>query len=123
MCIEWRSTHDLALILKQLKKLDRKVNSFWYTFSTARWTGICWHINNEIDINFDHSVLCDLFSSWDKFSGEYNYPVPSPNSDMTPRSAFSNLPKWKGEYGKLRKELLKHCIATLEQVIIERDKT
>ena len=122
MCIEWRSTHDLTLILKHLKKLDRKVNSFWYTFSTARWTGICLYIDDHSGVKISHSVLCDLFSSWDKFSGEYNYPVPSPTSGMTPRSAFSNLPKWKGEYGKLRKELLKHCIATLEQDIIERVK-
>ena len=35
MYIEWHSTHDLILILKHLKKLDRKVNSFWYSYDKS----------------------------------------------------------------------------------------
>lgn|SRR5574343_435016 len=121
MCIEWRSTHDLALILKHLKKLDRKVNSFWYTFSRARKRGICWYIVDQPGVYDCCPVLHDLFETWGKFSGEFSYPVPDETGD--PRGAFKTLPLWEGEYGKLRKELLKHCIATLEQVIIERVKT
>lgn len=121
MCIEWRSTHDLALILKHLKKLDRTVNSFWYIFSKAKKLGICQYIDDNSGVDYCCPVLHELFKTWDKFSGEFSYPVPDKAGD--PRGAFKTLPQWEGEYGKLRKELLKHCIATLEQAIIERSKT
>lgn len=121
MSIERYSTNDIALILKHLKKLDRKVNSFWYTFSSARKLGICGYIDDHSGVEYCHPILHGLFKTWDKFSGVLSYPVPDKTGD--PRGAFKTLPKWKGEYGDLRKELLKHCIATLEQIIIERVKT
>ncbi|QJT71819.1 hypothetical protein TH1_137 [Shewanella phage Thanatos-1] len=57
----------------------------------------------------------ELYSTWPKFSGNFSYPVPSPKGDVHPSKVYwSDTPKWTGEYGDLRKELLDHSIKLLE---------
>lgn len=62
----------------------------------------------------DEEQLDVLFQSWPKFSGSVAYPVPGV-AGMTPDVAFIHIRDvWEGEYGDLRRELLDHCIAELE---------
>lgn len=74
-----------------------------------------------IDEHFRH-----VSKSWEYFSGDENYPVPSttleiPNK-LTPETMyFKTANKWVGEYGALRMDLLRHCIADC-QIHIEQLK-
>lgn len=94
--------------------------------------------------------LGELFVRWPHYSGNLNYPVPGPAPDVFARDmwcrdrhslaiaqmyqecytggrwarcaedAYDNLPKWTGEYGAKRFELLDFCIETLEADIAAR---
>jgi len=56
----------------------------------------------------------DCFLAWSKFSGSSTYPVPSSNKKLSEWAcwdrAFLNATMYQGRYGKLRLELLDHCI-------------
>ena len=77
-------------------------------------TDICSVVKHEAAYSV-YSMWCatceDAFESWDKFSGDRLYPVPSPDGSITPKDCYrytSN--RWVGDYGKLRMELLNHLI-------------
>lgn len=58
-----------------------------------------------------------LFRAWPEFSGDIDYPVPSPFANRSPEQAYDHagLRPWgNGVYGKARRRLLEFCIATLE---------
>lgn len=78
--------------------------------------------NDEIGIcnNIDCDDLALLFKSWSKFSGCIEYPVPSPHGRESPLDAYYGYDNiWEGAYGKLRKELLQHCINELEKELYD----
>ena len=65
----------------------------------------------------------DVYDNWDKFSGDYMYPVPSPDENMTPEEYYYYTPnKWGGEYGKLRMDLLDRMIEWYSRLADEEDE-
>jgi len=77
------------------------------------YLGICRLVECKIDsnlCNFWAKTRADAFECWDKFSGNWLYPVPSPDKEITPEDYYIEHNKWTGEYGKLRMELLDHLI-------------
>lgn len=63
-------------------------------------------------------VLKALFMSWPKYSGNDDYPVPSITNKL-PVHDFYHEPRWTGKAGKLRRELLQHCIDVCKKRISE----
>lgn len=99
-------------LLSDLKKLKVKVSSIWFLFCKERMDGICKLIDGTCA---SLNILDDIFEKWDHFSGRHGFPVPHPDAKRTPWEAYSRLPKWRGKYGKLRRELLDFCIQELER--------
>ena len=62
-------------------------------------------------------ILKKAFYSWPKFSGDVGYPISDPYNEMLAQRAYHYLPKWVGEYGELRFELLDHIINFIEKEI------
>lgn len=94
-----------------------------------RVQGICGAVNNHLFsdpavplhkydayIEAVKHVRQALFMSWPHYSGHPHYPVPGPEDAPDPYCAFFTRPKWEGEYGAMRRELLDHCIAVLENL-------
>lgn len=110
--------NNLQKVLCVLKTLRDEQAKFG-----ARWEyddqGICSAFDLIAErMNFDVSVDSDLLDSywhmWDKWSGSYQFPVPHPKMKHECITAFHTLPKWEGEYGELRKELLETLIKIIE---------
>ena len=109
--------------------LDIKAGNFDKGF------GICGNIDNKVTnamhvkfpgyvIDDDVEILMDswrilrlAFPTWPKFSGDVQYPINDPCNEVSAYRAYCNLPKWVGEYGELRFELLDHIINFLEEEI------
>lgn len=68
--------------------------------------GICLNVRPHKD------EFLDLARGWPKHSGRRYFPVPMPR--FTPAEAYAELPKWVGEYGARRMELVNWCIEHLE---------
>ena len=84
--------------------------------------GICDLISDMLDycevpyelINLTTDRLADIFIDYPKYSGNKWYPISVPSTvtftenykGERARWAFHNLPRWSGEYGKLRMEAL-----------------
>lgn len=66
----------------------------------------------------DPDVLRTLFKTWPKHSGSGTYPVPSTTGE-NPGHAYDTEPRWTGKSGKLRRELLQHCINECKRIINE----
>lgn len=62
-----------------------------------------------------------IFRKWPKFSGQINFPVPSPYKSVSHGAAYFKYNRWskKSKYGQLRHELLDFVIATVEQRLKE----
>ena len=60
-------------------------------------------------------ILKQAFRTWPKFSGDVDFPIDDPFGIETPDDAYTRLPKWTGEYGALRFELLDHVIDFLKK--------
>lgn len=83
--------------------------------------GICFHLS---EVTLPHELFRvsnrDLFdkiaSMWPKYSGDSDYPVPSPNGNIHPVVIYTITKNcWIGEYGALRIELLDWCIEYCKQ--------
>jgi len=63
------------------------------------------------------AILEKLFSKWPKFSGSTGFPVDNPykNNLSKQKLYFSTTSKWTGRYGRLRIQLLNHCIRELKK--------
>ena len=59
-------------------------------------------------------ILRRAFYTWPKFSGDIGFPIEDPHEIETADNAYIRLPKWTGEYGALRFELLDHVIDFLK---------
>lgn len=67
--------------------------------------------DDGVDKELIYIMMVPAFKSWEKFSGNAHYPVPS-TVGADPFLAFHLTDnKWIGEYGNLRRELLDHMIA------------
>lgn len=125
--IDHSSLRDPELLLCILKRLKDKIS-----VDSGFNRGICSYVRLElIKLNLMNrvdniiAVMECLFESWDKFSGDIVYPVPKydipkfirpvVNIFIDQEKAFNHLPRWKDEYGQLRRNLLNHMIRKLEQ--------
>lgn len=79
--------------------------------------GIC-NIYSYLPGSPDSDVLRTLFKTWPKHSGNGTYPVPS-TTGQHPSHAYDIEPRWVGKAGKLRRELLQHCIDECKRRINE----
>lgn len=91
-------------------------------------SGICGNATEEVyktlrnATNIAHTSKTDcaleayiekIAKTWSFYSGNADYPIPSENSHTSAEDYFHNYhnPKWEGNQGKLRQDLLKHLIA------------
>ena len=93
--------------------------------------GIC--VNIDCLTGYKIADICRivgrLSKNWKHFSGDENFPVPSTSAKWSSSSAahFNVDNKWIGRYGRMRVQLLNHCIRQLkamtdEQWVALRDK-
>lgn len=125
MTLDGYPTRQLEALIVQLRKLSKKVNSFWFNTVQVKifrkqYHGICGMIADRNGNNIWSYELTVLFKAWEKFSGIVLYPVPSISADLSPIDAYRSIHRWTGEYGELRRELLQHCIDTLDAMLKER---
>lgn len=91
-------------------------------------SGICVNLVNFIDIdrsitepiiNADvttakvFAVMNGYFLRWSKFSGSTTFPIKL--KEKRESSCYVNLPKWVGEYGDLRWELVDHLLNCIHE--------
>ena len=86
--------------------------------------GICSNLSDKVNSQVPTSergelseILKQAFYTWPKFSGDINYPINDPYNRVSAHRAYGDLPKWTGEYGALRFELLDHVIDCLKKEI------
>lgn len=93
--------------MRVLEQLERnKYIKFYYA-------GICSTILEVF------TKLDELFVLWDKHSGDFDYPIPSPLCGISPGSYYAiTNNKWSNdEYGQNRKELNQFCIDYLKEAL------
>ena len=73
--------------------------------------------DDDEDIMVSWRILKRAFYTWPKFSGDANYPIKDPYNRVSAPRVYDQLPKWIGEYGALRFELLDHVIDFLKKEI------
>jgi hypothetical protein len=120
-CIFWLETvakgkEDFPLLGCNMGK--RKINDKLYDAGYVEFSlssGICDNFP-RIDVN----LFSELFKTWDRFSGNIQYPVPHPGhlkdppEDVHELAYFHYDNKWVGAYGLLRFELIDHLIKELK---------
>ena len=86
--------------------------------------GICSNLSDEVNRRVEEEVhynsrqiMKQAFYTWPKFSGDEHYPIDDPRGIETAHNVYVQLPKWTGEYGALRFELLDHVIDFLKKEI------
>ena len=82
----------------------------------VKFPGYVINDDNEITIN-PGEILKQAFYTWPKFSGDVDFPINNPYNEISAQRAYNYLPKWVGEYGELRFELLDHIINFIEKEI------
>lgn len=108
------------LLLEVLKKVRAAATSHRKGKATPRWfdyeVGICSNAETYVHDRLDLDALKPTFVSWQYYSGDLMYPVPSPQAGMCPSREYRHTDDvWIGDYGDLRMDLLNHCIKTLER--------
>lgn len=94
--------------------------------------GICSNMSAKLPVGYfagpvySGEWLVLIFMTWEYWTGSHNYPVPAGRGDLCPISAWEMYDRrgsagdmWAEgtEYGGLRRELLAHCITTLQEAI------
>lgn len=127
-------TYNEYLQLMLDAALDIKAGNF------NKRVGICGNIDhkvtNAIAVKFPEYVIDDdesimvswrilrrEFCTWPKFSGDADFPIDDPHEIETAYNVYARLPKWVGEYGALRFELLDHVIDLLKKEIESATRT
>ena len=80
-------------------------------------SGICYYLWAKFKMSND--VLIPAFESWEHFSGDCEYPVPSPEPNVSAKYYhLENNDFWNPdtEYGASRLALLDHCIEYFEEL-------
>ena len=75
--------------------------------------GVCALLEDAFNVQFN--IRESVYESWEHFSGDDSYPVPSPHLYIDAEDAFYGLPKWEGEYGKLRRDWCRHLAEYVAQ--------
>lgn len=96
--------HDALVDIRAKKKAG-------FSFGGLDRVGICTLVHFEYAIKKSATQMKKLWVDWPKYSGEIDYPVPSPDPIDNAQSIFWGWKnKWTGEYGQLRYELLDYLI-------------
>lgn len=92
--------------------------------------GICSNLSDKVNSQVEESecyelcqILKQAFYTWPKFSGDVQFPINDPYNEVSAHRAYARLPKWVGEYGALRFELLDHVIDFLKKEIESATRT
>ena len=94
--------------------------------------GICANLIDKVNSQVEESerydsgqILKQAFCTWPKFSGDVNFPIDDPYNKVSAHRVYeyNELPKWTGEYGALRFELLDHVIDFLKKEIESATRT
>ena len=91
--------------------------------------GICMNMECKVDDAVSEEcyeswrILKQAFYTWPKFSGDVQFPINDPYNEISAHNAYVQLPKWEGEYGALRFELLDHIINCLKKEIKSATRT
>ena len=80
-------------------------------------------IDNDGLTVYPWRTLKHAFRTWPKFSGDVCWPINDPFGIETAYNVYDQLPKWTGEYGALRFELLDHVIDFLKKEIESATRT
>lgn len=76
--------------------------------------GLCFHLGMPTTTKL-LELLEESLETWPHYSGDIAYPIPSLHEDFTPRDVYwSDIPKWEGEYLRLRMDLARHFADFLE---------
>ena len=119
-------TYNEYLQLMLDAALDIKAGNF------DKGYGICTNLSDKVNSQIEESeerydsgqILIDAaFCTWPKFSGDANFPINDPYNRDPAYRAYGCLPKWIGEYGALRFELLDHVIDCLKREIESATRT
>ena len=82
--------------------------------------GMCILLFDNFNIS-DASVVRQYFKSWPKYSGNDSYPVPKYRTD--PSTAYiETKDKWKGAYGRDRRDLCRHIAKKLREEVYQSTK-
>ena len=80
-------------------------------------SGIC----SNVEGIEDHYTLCKYFETWKHYSGNTIFPVPDPEGNVSPANIYSiTRNMWAGNYGELRKDLVRHILAETKPNITGR---
>ena len=82
-----------------------------------------YEINDDDLIMYSPRIFRRAFCTWPKFSGDAAWPINDPLGIEEAHNAYTKLPKWIGEYGALRFELLDHVIDYLKKEIESATRT
>lgn len=109
-------TYNLVVTKRELEEVRDTVSRWWYPyFGIDRKVGICGRLS-------DASHISQFFKYWDRYSGDPNFPVPYTDNKVSPIRAYTEKPLWRGQYGKLRKELLDFCIQKVTEELSFREE-
>lgn len=91
------------------------------TNSICDWFSVRYSYINVDPFNVWVGHKTEWFESWDKFSGDIRYPIPSSIPMTSPRSMFEECCArenfWLGEQGYYRTELCKHIIKCIDSML------
>ena len=83
-------------------------------------TGICDNLSlsHVVDSRDGYAIIQRFSTSWEKYSKDKEYPVPSTDKNYSPLNMYHMTKNiWVGKYGDLRKELLQHLITEITKEI------
>ena len=87
--------------------IDAEVDEIAKGLSFDVVQGICWGLRRKFS---------EIAAKWPQFSGSADYPVPSPYAGYSTEEAYHRRTKWTGEYGELRRSLLRFVLAEASRI-------
>jgi hypothetical protein len=85
--------------------------------------GLCTYLSNQLSRGSFNPQLVNWlgtkFVSWPEYSGDYNYPVPSPYKRVSAQMYYEHNSKWEGAYGSSRMRLVNFLIRELEKELAD----
>jgi hypothetical protein len=99
---------EMTLLAQLIALRDIAIKNSWVG-TTDENDGICLNI-----AKYGHDDIHQYFTTWEHYSGEIEFPVPSTIEGVSPEAIYMQSNSvWEGEYGELRKDLLDHIINEL----------
>ena len=104
---------------KFLKKLSEKREG------EVRNEGVCSIFHRQFTTNLYRILPTEVVTSWEHFSGDYVFPVPSCNPEKSSSCEFAKITgyghgMWSGEYGDYRRMYALHLANYFEDLANEK---